>query len=109
MKPATAQALGQLKQATGSNVPLLSPDPTDPLKRTILGVPVLVSSAVDANTVAWGIPKSASYLVQRRGAEVEVDRSVYFTSYAAAVRAIMRVGFGFVHEAAIVRLYDVTP
>lgn len=107
MKPATALALAQLKQATDSNLPLLAPDPADPARRSILGVPVLVSSAVDATTVAWAIPKAASYVVQRGGAEVEIDRSVYFASYSTAVRAVMRVGFAFPHEAAIVRLYDV--
>lgn len=106
VSPATALTLAKLKQATGSNMPMLGTAATDSLDRRILGVPLLVSPAVDAATVAWGIPKAASVLVQRGGAELDVDKSVYFGSYSTGVRAVMRVGFGFVHPAAIVRLYD---
>lgn len=106
MKPSTALALAQLKQDSTSNLPLLGTAATNALDRRILGVPVLVSPAVDAATDAWAIPKSAVMLVQRGGAELEIDRSVYFTSYSVAVRAVMRVGFGFVHPAALVRIHD---
>ncbi|WP_228374378.1 phage major capsid protein [Demequina rhizosphaerae] len=103
--PATALVIAKLKQATGSNMPMLGTSATDALDRRILGVPLLVSSAVTTGTT-WGIPKAASYVVQRGGAELDVDRSVYFASYSTAVRAVMRVGYGFVHEAAIVKIYD---
>lgn len=103
--PATALVLAKLKQATGSNMPMLGASATDALERRILGVPLLVSSAVTAGTT-WGIPKAASFVVQRGGAELDVDKSVYFASYSTAVRAVMRVGFGFVHPAAIVRIHN---
>lgn len=103
--PATALVLAQLKQATGSNMPMLGTSATDAIDRRILGVPLLVSSAVTTGTT-WGIPKTASYVVQRGGAELDVDKSIYFTSYSTAVRAVMRVGFGFVHEAAVVKIYN---
>jgi hypothetical protein len=40
----------------------------------------------------------------RRDAEVQVDRSVFFTSDRVAVRATCRVGFGFPHTAELVRI-----
>ncbi len=103
--PAIALAVAKLKQATGSNMPMLGTAATDALDRRILGVPLIVSPAVGAGDI-WAIPTNTVYVVQNGGAELESDSSVYFTSYRTAVRAVMRVGFGFAHEAAIVRLYD---
>jgi hypothetical protein len=37
-------------------------------------------------------------------AECQTDRLVFFTSDRAAVRATCRVGFGFPHTAALVRI-----
>lgn len=104
--PATALTIAKLKQATGSNMPMIGTAATDALDRRLLGVPLLVSPAVAAGDV-WAIPQAASYVVQRQGTTLETDRSVYFTSRRLAVRGVMRVGFGFVHEAAIVRIHDV--
>ncbi|WP_448620515.1 hypothetical protein [Geodermatophilus sp. URMC 65] len=42
--------------------------------------------------------------VVSREADVQADSSVYFTSDRIAVRATMRVGFGFVHPRALVRI-----
>lgn len=52
--PATALALAlaKVKQATGSNAPLLWQDATSATSRQILGVPLYVSAAVAANA-AW--------------------------------------------------------
>lgn len=98
--PADALILAQLKDETGSNRPLLGIDPTVPTRRLIYGVPLLVSSAVTVGTV-WGIPRDRSLLVLRNDTTIEVDRSVYFATDRIAVRAILRIGFGFPHEAAI--------
>lgn len=101
--PATALTLAKLKKATGSNEPLLQPDPTKPTRRTILGVPLYVSPAVAANVV-WGIPGDRVFVVIRDDARIDVDGSVFFTSDRVAVRATMRVGFAFPHPAAIVKV-----
>ena len=101
--PADALALAKVKKATGSNEPLLGNDPTSPTSRTILGVPLYVSPAVAAGTI-WGIDKARSYVIVREDASVEADASPYFTSDRTAIRATMRVGFGFPHPAALVRL-----
>ncbi|MGP5198378.1 phage major capsid protein [Brachybacterium alimentarium] len=98
--PADALALSQLKESTSSIRPLLGSDATSATRRVVLGVPLLVSSAVTAGTV-WGIPKERAVIVRRKDVELDVDTSAYFTSYRTAVRAIMRVGFGFTDPATI--------
>lgn len=106
--PDDCNTLAKLKKATGSNEPLLASDPTMPSKKLIFGVPLLPSPAVAAGTI-WGVPKSRVFVVVREGTTLDVDRSAYFASDSVGVRAVMRVGFGFPHEAALVRCYDVTP
>jgi HK97 family phage major capsid protein len=101
--PATALILAQLKQETGSNAPLLQPDPTMPTRRMVSGVPLYVSPAVTAGVV-WAIPKDRVYVALREDVTLAVDRSVFFTSDRVAVRATCRAGFGFPHPAAVVRV-----
>ena len=103
--PATALALGTLKAfaTVGSNMPLLQQDPTQPSARTISGVPLLVSPAVQADVV-WAIPAARSLFVLRQDASVVTDSSVYFTSDRVAVRATLRVSFGFTHALAITKI-----
>jgi HK97 family phage major capsid protein len=101
--PADALILAQLKVATGSNVPLLGADPTTATRRLLQGVPLLVSSAVTVGTV-WGLPKLRAVVVRRNDVDLQIDKSAYFTSDRTAIRAIMRVGFGFPHAAAIQKI-----
>ena len=51
-----------------------------------------------------GIPQAYGYFVLRQNAQVEADRSVFFTSDRVAIRAALRVGFGFHNPAAIVKI-----
>lgn len=103
--PATAMALSKLKTGSALNTPLLQADPSQPGKRQILGVPLLTSPYVaTALNVVWAIPKAATYFVVRQNAEVEADRSVFFTSDRVAVRAIVRAGFAFPNPPAIVKI-----
>lgn len=104
--PATALALATVKTATGSNQPVLGQDATSATGRMILGVPLLVSQYVAANTL-WAIDGSLVWLVVRSDAEVTADRSVFFTSDRVAVRATMRAGFGFVHAQSVVKVTTV--
>jgi len=101
--PADVLALAQLKDQEGSSRPLLGVDPTQPTRRTIQGVPLLSSPQATAGTI-WAVPRDAVMIVQREGTEVVTDSSVYFTSDRVAVRATMRVGFGFVNPPAISKL-----
>ncbi|MCZ0732213.1 phage major capsid protein [Mycolicibacterium iranicum] len=103
--PATAKTLAKVKEGSGSNKPLLQPDPTQPGRRQILGVPLLTTPYVTTtNNVIWGIAAQYAYLVVREEGEVESDRSVFFTSDRVAVRAIVRLGFGFPHPASLVKI-----
>ena len=103
--PTTAMTLSKLKEQSGSNKPLLGPDPTVPGGRQILGVPLLTSPYVTTtNNVVWGIAKDYNYLVLREDAEVEADTSVFFSSDRTAIRAKVRAGFGFPHPASLVKI-----
>lgn len=102
--PDDALALAQLKAATGSNLPLLGDDPTQPGKRLIAGVQLLVSPAV-AKGVIWGVPGGGrATVVIRKDTELVADKSVYFTSDRTAVRSVMRVGTVFAHEQAVQKI-----
>jgi HK97 family phage major capsid protein len=101
--PTTALVLTNLKEATGSGKPLLQADPTKPTRRMIFGVPLLTSPEAPVGTI-WGMSAGRVTTVVRRDAEVQADRSVFFTSDRVAVRATCRVGFGFPHTAALVRI-----
>lgn len=102
--PTTLLGLSQLKKlSTGSNEPLLQPDPTLPTRRQILGVPIYPSPYVDEGAV-WGIPMARVFVVLRSDVDLVVDESRYFEKDSIGVRATMRVGFGFPHPQAIVRV-----
>jgi HK97 family phage major capsid protein len=51
-----------------------------------------------------GIDSARVFTVIREGVEVEVDRSVYFTSDSVALRGIARVAFGYPQPKSIVRI-----
>lgn len=101
--PATLLALTQLKVATDWLQPLLGTDPSSPTKRSIQGVPVQWSPAVEAGTV-WAIPQAKVFVVLRLPASVVTDRSAYFSSDRTGIRCVLRVGFAFPHEQAIVKI-----
>lgn len=103
--PANALLLAQLKRGDGSNEPLLqaSVDPTQPITRQILGSQLLVSPAVD-DDVIWALPQVHSLVVVREDVETEVSTDVYFTSDRVAVKTTMRVGWGWPHPAAVVKI-----
>ena len=67
-------------------------------------MPVLTSIHVDSTTSAWGLDKTQIRFVQRKGTTVERFPSV--TNDGQYVRAISRVGLGFLNPAGVVRLYD---
>lgn len=101
--PADALALAKVKQTSGSGVPLLAADPTQPARRILEGRPLLVSSAVQAGVI-WGLPADRVVLVLRADSRIDVDESVYFQSDRLAVRGTCRVGFGYPHPAAVARI-----
>lgn len=105
--PATTLALVKVKTGTGSNAPLLGQDATSATSRQILGVPQYVSPAVTADT-AWALNQASVWLVLRDDTTVEADRSVFLTSDRVAVTVNMRIGFGLVHPASVVKVLPAT-
>jgi HK97 family phage major capsid protein len=105
--PATALAIATLKEQTGSNKNLLQPNPAAPAAYTVSGVPLLTSPSI-ANDVVWGLPKARIILALRQGTTVESDKSVFFTSDRTAIKATLRVSWGFLDPASISKI-AVTP
>lgn len=102
---ADALVLAKVKKATGSNEPLLGSSATEPGQRRILGVPLVVSAQLTAGTI-WGIDARYVQLVVRDNTRLEVDKSAYFSSDRVGVKATMRVGLGFTHPLALVKMTE---
>lgn len=102
----TVLALSRLKKlSSGSNEPLLQPDPTLPTRRQILGVPLYsVPAAVVPDGTVWAVDASKTFVVIRKDVDLAVDTSYAFGKDSLAVRATMRIAFGFPHAEAIVRI-----
>lgn len=98
VSPETAKALSQLKIASGSNQTLIQ-FVEDGL--TIAGLPVVRSNQVDTDTLFWGIPREHVMFVMREGTRVEQFPNVH--QDGVWLRAVSRLGFGFINEAGVVR------
>lgn len=97
MSPADALIVAKLKEATGSNK-ALSED-----SRTIMGRPVIVSSKATTGTI-WGLDAAQVMTVLRNDVELAVSGDAYFSSDRIAIRATLRVGFGFPQPSRVVKL-----
>ncbi|WP_170937435.1 phage major capsid protein [Mycobacterium avium] len=100
LSPAVAETLSKLKIQSGSNQSLIQ-FVEDGI--TVAGLPVITSTHVDADTVAWGVDKTQQRYVLRSGTTVERFDSV--TNDGLYIRAISRIGVGFLNPAGVVRLY----
>lgn len=100
--PTTAVVLSTLKEYTtaGSNRPLLQGDPQLPGARVIAGVLLLTSPAID-DDIVWAIPPNSVVVALRQDASVVADTSASFTSDRTAIRATLRISWGFTDPAAI--------
>ncbi|MFV1355715.1 phage major capsid protein [Mycolicibacterium fortuitum] len=101
MNPEVAEVLAKIKKADASNESLISFDARGEL--SVLGLPVLTLPSVDDDTQFWGIPSDRVVTVLRKDAEVTRSKDSGFYNDALDVRAITRVGVGFLHEAAVIR------
>jgi len=100
LPPAVAQTLSQLKIGSGYNQSLLQ-FVDDGVQ--IAGIPALTSTHVVGTGIsAWGVDASQIRFVQRQGTTVELFDSPQ--NDAKWVRAVSRVGFGFLNPAGIVAL-----
>lgn len=100
MAPTQAEALSKLKVASGSNQSLIQ-FVEDGI--TVAGLPVIVSDQVDPSTKFWGIPQAHVVLVIRKGTKVERFPNVQ--KDGIWVRAVSRLGLGFLNEPGVVRGY----
>lgn len=105
--PVDALILSNLKESSGSSKHLLQPDPTQPSRQIIGGRALETSPAVAVGTV-WAIPEAVAYVVVREDAEVESDRSAFFTSDRTAIRGKLRADFLFPQPMAIQKI-SLTP
>lgn len=101
--PADVLTLSTLKVQDGNNQPLLGPDATSVTSRSVLGVPLFSSPAVTRG-IAWAVPRSRVFVVLRTNPEVVADRSAFFSADSTGIRCVLRVGFGFPHQAAIAKV-----
>jgi HK97 family phage major capsid protein len=92
MRGAAWAALSKLKQGTGSEMPVLNPQPTGSTTRSIHGVPVRVSQYVPEAT-AYVADAALVVVVHRTDPSVETDRSVAFTSDGTYIRCIERISW----------------
>jgi len=99
VNPSVAQTISQLKTASGYNTNLVS-FVDDGVQ--IAGIPVITSIHVDASTVAWGIDSTQQRYVLRQGTTVETFP--YIDHDGLYIRAISRVGFGFLNPAGVIRI-----
>jgi HK97 family phage major capsid protein len=103
MSPEQAEELSKLKVASGSNQSLIQ-FVEDGI--TVAGLPVIVSDQVDASTKFWGIPQAHVVLVMRKGTKVEKFPNV--RQDGLWIRAVSRLGIGFLNEPGVVRGHDAT-
>ncbi|MGV0849462.1 phage major capsid protein [Mycolicibacterium phlei] len=101
--PADVLAVATSKVTADSNQPLLGPDATRATGRSVLGVPLYSSPAVTAGAM-WLIPRDKCFVVIRQDAEVIADSSFAFSSDRTGIRCVLRVGIGFPHQQAVVRV-----
>lgn len=101
--PSDALTIQTLKSASGANTPLLGIDATNGTARQVLGIPLLVSPKVAAGTI-WGVSAPRNYTIVRNDVQLVADSSVFFTSDRVAVRATMRVGFGYPTPKAVAKI-----
>ena len=67
------------------------------------GVPLLTSPTI-GNNIVWALPRSRIIVALRLGTTVETDSSAFFSSDRTAVRAIVRVSWGFTDPAAVAKI-----
>jgi len=102
VRPAVAEALSKLKtNSTDSNESLIA-FVEDGI--TVVGLPVLISDQVDADTIAWGIPAEHVVFVTRQGTRVERFPDVQHDG--TFVRAVARHTVVFLNEPGVVRLME---
>lgn len=100
--PLDVLKLVKLKTADGSNQSLLV-DST-----VVAGVPI-ISTAYATQGEPWLVDAEAIVTVLREDASLAISDSAQFSSDRIAMRGTIRVGFGFVHPEALVKIMIAEP
>ena len=109
----TCLTLSLLKRFTAttqtiSNEPLLAQtlgDVANPVQRQILGVPLYSApNGTIEPGVVWAIANDKTFVVMRKDIDIIANPFWYFGSDSTAIRGTMRLGFGFPHPAALVKI-----
>ncbi|OZM84095.1 phage major capsid protein [Pseudonocardia sp. MH-G8] len=121
MHPRTWRTLLKVKETTGSAKPVLTDGagaPGEAVRRSIYGLPVLLSSQLStAETQGTANNASSVYVydadqvvvVRREDVAVEIDRSRLFNSDESEIRAIARMDLVVPNPAAVVRIAGLLP
>lgn len=105
--PVDALSLATLREGSSGKRNLLQADPTRPTQRTISGRPLLVSRFLAPGTI-WAVDATRVISVVRQDADVQASKDAAFDRDSVAVRATMRVGWGFPHPEALVKITRAT-
>ncbi|WBL19207.1 phage major capsid protein [Citricoccus sp. NR2] len=97
VNPSDANKLALFKDAANSNRPLLAD------ARVIMGRPVIVNKHVPEGTI-WAVDKTKIFSVLREGTTLAISDGPFFTSDRVAIRATLRIGFGFPQPLGLVRI-----
>jgi len=96
-----------------SNEPLLAQttgDVSNPLNHVIFGVPLhSAPEGTIEDGVVWAIAADKVFSVMRQDISITANPFYYFGSDSTAVRGVMRLGYGFPHQAAVVKITSVPP
>ena len=99
MPPSEGEDGHRLERPTSRAGRHLSDQPADPRRPA-----VRVGRGGCEHAVGAGPDATRVWLVLRDDTTVKADRSVFFTSDRVAVKATMRIGFGLVHAASVVKV-----
>lgn len=101
--PATKRDVALMSMQLPDASALIGAAPSNNGSLNVFGSPVAVHPDVPAGVI-YGIPRERCILGIRDAAEIDIDPSVFFSSWRLAVRAVLRAAFGWTDESAVVRL-----
>jgi HK97 family phage major capsid protein len=114
----TVNALSKIKKFQDSatvlsNEPILAVgegDVSQPVSRSVFGVPVYsVPEGCIADGDVWAIASDKTFSVMRSDLSIQANPYSAFSSDSTQIRGVMRVNFGFCHEATIVKIVSAVP
>lgn len=103
VSPADFVTISKVKEATGSNRPLLQPDPASPGRRTLHGYPVIVTPKLSAGT-AFLVDMNNIAVGRDLAPSVKLLDQTFGDYDQLALRVVARMDIAALHPEAIVKL-----